>query len=121
MEEVTEFIHGLLGNIIHHRNQLKHYRNVSKIFKEMFDCIEIDVDFSEKLTVPLKYEPQSMHWSHSQVIVHSGILKESGDKWYHPYLSDDMVQDHNFVGLALDKMLGLNGMELLKCGEETMK
>ena len=39
--------------------------------------------FSEQLKVPLKYEPQDLHWSNLQVIVHSGILDDSGMKEYH--------------------------------------
>ena len=38
----------------------------------------IDVDFPENLKVPVKYEPQSIHWSHEQVTIHSAILKYQG-------------------------------------------
>ena len=55
MNALVEFIQNMLPNVIHHRNQLKHYRSIVKLYKELFGCIEIDVDFSEKLTVPLKY------------------------------------------------------------------
>ena len=61
--------------------------------------------FSEQLKVPLKYEPQDLHWSNLQVIVHSGILEDSGMKEYHAYLSDDIIQDHVFVSKVLDEML----------------
>ena len=61
--------------------------------------------FSEQLKVPLKYEPQSLHWINLQVIVHSGILEDSGMKEYHAYLSDDIIQDHVFVSKVLDEML----------------
>ena len=53
-------------------------------FKLCFDTIPVDVDFSENLSVPTKYEPQSLHWSHSQVTVHSGILKNIGGKKLSP-------------------------------------
>ena len=46
-----------------------------------------------------------MHWSNATVIVHSGIVKDSGEKTYHPYLSDDVIQDHVFVGIVLDELL----------------
>ena len=105
IRQIVEFIEALLTNIIHHRNQLKHYRNTVKTAISLFDCIEIDLDFSEKLKVPLKYEPQSMHWTNSQVIVHSGISKVSGEKTYHPYFSDDKVQDYVFVSIALSEMM----------------
>ena len=71
----------------------------------LFDCIEIDLDFSEKLAVPLKYEPQSMHWTNAQIIVHSAITKSQGQKIYHPYFSDDKSQDYMFVSLSLDEIL----------------
>ena len=102
---VLEFIDQLLPRIIHHRNHLRHYRNCVKSYAINNDCVELDIDFSEKLSVPLKYEPQSMHWTNSLVIVHSGIKKSSGKKTYHTCISDDMIQDHVFVGLVLDEML----------------
>ena len=70
---IVKFIDDMLPNIIHHRNQLKHYRNTVKAAINLFNCIEIDLDFSEKLTVALKYEPQSMHWTNSQLIVHCAM------------------------------------------------
>ena len=71
----------------------------------MFDALFLELDFSEKLKVPLKYEPQSMHWTGVEVIVHSGILKDHGEKKYHAYLSYDLIQDHVFVNITLDEML----------------
>lgn len=71
----------------------------------MFNGAIIDVDFSENLTVPVKYEPQSLHWSHEQVTVHSGIMKFEGEKSYYPYLSDDKKHDQHFVELALHEMI----------------
>ena len=89
LEFITQFIEKQLASIIHHRNQLKHYRTTLSMFKEHFDTILLDVDFSENLSIPVKYEPQSLHWSHQQVTVHSGITKIRGEKSYHPYVSDD--------------------------------
>ena len=54
LSAIVKFIDDMLAKIIHHRNQLKHYRNTVKAAIKLFDCIEIDLDFSEKLTVPLK-------------------------------------------------------------------
>ena len=105
MEFITSFISKLLAKIIHHRNQLKHYRTCIKIFKEYFDILSIDVDFSENLTVPVKFEPQSMHWSHEQVTIHSGIMKLEGEKSYHPYVSNDKKHDQQFVYVVLEEML----------------
>jgi len=102
---ITSFISDLLPSIIHHRNQLKHYRSTIHQVYDMFNGAIIDVDFSENLTVPVKYEPQSLHWSHEQVTVHSGIMKFEGEKSYHPYLSDDKKHDQHFVELALHEMI----------------
>ena len=60
---------------------------------------------SENLSVPVRFEPQSMHWHHGQVTVYSGILKTQGAKSYHSYISDDHTHDQQFVYVALKKML----------------
>ena len=100
---ITNFIDdGFLPSILHHWNQLRNYGNVISTFQESFDSVNVDIDFSEKFKVPLKHEPQSLHWSNPQVIVHSGILKVSGEKEYHAYLSDDIIQDHVFASQVLD-------------------
>ena len=86
LDFVIEFIDLGLTNIIHHRNQLKNYRNTMQTFNSMFNAVSIDVDFSEKLKVPLKYEPRSMHWTGVEIIVHSSCL-------------------HVFVNITLEEML----------------
>ena len=63
------------------------------------------MDFSENLSVSVKYEPQSLHWALDQVIVHSGILKGHGHKSYHPYFSDSKIHDQVFVNEVLLEML----------------
>ena len=40
-----------------------------------------------------------------EIIVHSGIFKKNGNKEYHCYLSDDLIQDHALVNLVLEEML----------------
>ena len=57
------------------------------------------------LKIPVKFEPQSLHWSHEQITVHSGILKYNGVKSYHPYISDDRKHDQHFVKIAMKEML----------------
>ena len=94
-----------MKKIIHHRNQLKHYRNTIHTFKEQFDAVSIDIDFAENLTVPVKFEPQSLHWSHEQITVHSGILKCAGEKSYHPYLSNNKKHDQTFVSITIKEIL----------------
>ena len=51
---IITFIADLMPNIIHHRNQLKHYRNTISEITDMFDTVSIDIDFSENLSVPVK-------------------------------------------------------------------
>ena len=101
---LTQFLSDLLPSIIFHWNQLKHSKNVITSFRENFECL-IDIDFSENLKVPLKYEPQSAHWNHEQVTVHSGILKNKGQKSCHSHLSDNEKHDHIFVDIVLQRML----------------
>ena len=86
MEFMTEFLTNFLPKIINHRN---HYRSTIFKVKEHFDSVFIDIGYAENLTVPVKFEPQSLHWSHEQVTVHPGILKYQDEKSYHPYLSED--------------------------------
>lgn len=103
--EITEFITEMMPKIIHHRNQLKNYRAIIHTFREHHNAVLIDIDFSEKLKVPIKFQAQSQHWNERTVIVHSGIMHDQGVKSYHAYLSDDKYQDQAFVNNVLEKML----------------
>ena len=80
IECLLEEMHNILPDILNHQNHLRHYRNTVKIVRDNFDAVFIDIDFSENLTLPAKYEPQSLHWSHDLVSVHSGIVKIHGEK-----------------------------------------
>ena len=71
----TDFIDKILLKTIHHQNHLKHFKSVHHQFISYFNYTYVDMDFSENLSLPMKYEPQSLHWAHDQVTVHSGILK----------------------------------------------
>ena len=62
----------------------------------------MDIDFSENLFVPVKYEPQSLHWLYPQIIVYSGLVRYNGEK---SYLSSDRNHDHNFVKCAIEEIL----------------
>ena len=78
---IMKFLVDLLPNTVFYRNHLHHYRHCYKELDEMFKrCASVDIDFSENLTVPVKFEPQSLNWCHQQVTVHSGILKCNGKK-----------------------------------------
>ena len=63
------------------------------------------MDFSENLSVPIKYEPQTMHWYSQQITIHSGILFDNGNKSYHPYISVDKKHDQKFVRIVMDEMI----------------
>lgn len=102
---LADFFESFLDNIMHHRNILKHFRSTHERFIDLFDSIYLDIDFSENLTIPVKHEPQSLHWHKEQVSVHSGILKHLGEKSYHPYFSDSKTHDQVFVNAVLKEML----------------
>jgi hypothetical protein len=105
LEEIADFIEGILPSILHHRNQLRHYWSTINILRDNTQGVFIDIDFSEKLKVPTKEQAQSQHWNEKTVIVHSGIMKYEGVKGYHAYLSDDSYQDQDFVNEVLQKMI----------------
>ena len=103
---VMNFILELLPDIMYHRNHLKHCRKCHSQVHNFFNkCAIIDVDFSENLSVPVKFQPQSMHWCHQQVRIHSGITKINGEKTYHPYFSEDKTHDSVFSNIAIKEML----------------
>jgi len=103
---ILDFIDQLLAKMIHHRNHLHHYRYAIHKMRENVDAVFLDVDFSENLSIPVKNEPQSLHWSHEQVTIHSGIVKlPTGHKSYHPYVSDDRKHDRHFAQISIEKML----------------
>ena len=81
---LIDFMKNMLPEIIFHRNMLKLYRNIKGVFLDSMQCAYIDIDFSENLTIGIKWEPQSLHWSKKQVTIHSGIFKYSEEKVYHP-------------------------------------
>lgn len=106
---LLDFIDTILPSAVHHRNHLRYYRNVIHTFKQLFPSVLVDIDFSENLTLEVKFEPQEQHWYKVQVSVHSGILKikvtDESRKSYHPYISDSTLHDQPFVKLVLQHML----------------
>lgn len=46
-----------------------------------------------------------LYWSHNQVSVHWGILKDNGDKSYHPYIFDYLVHDQNFAKVCIKEII----------------
>ena len=75
---LMEFVEQLLPTIVHHQNKLKLYRSSIKAFYQLFDAVHIDIDFSENLTLDVKWESQSLHWVKQQITVHSGIEVQWG-------------------------------------------
>ena len=80
IEFLLGFISKILPKMIHRRNHLRHYRYCIADFCEQFDAISIAIDYSENLPIPVKYEPQSLHWSHEQVTIHSGPASHTGSQ-----------------------------------------
>ena len=105
MTYLVKFVSSILVDIIHHHNQLKHYRSSIHELEDALNAVVIDIDFSENLSVPVKFEPQSKQWDHEQVTVHSGILNKGDTKYYHPYLSNDKTHDQSFVKCVIDEMI----------------
>lgn len=62
-EFLVKFLKALLPNAVHHRNMLRLYRNIKYAFADMMGFVYIDIDFSENLTMRIKFEPQLCHWS----------------------------------------------------------
>ena len=61
LEFLTAFIDKLLPKIVYHRNMLRHYRKTIKPLTDALNAVYMDIDSAEDLTVPVKYEPQSLH------------------------------------------------------------
>ena len=102
MKFILSFIEKTMPKIIHHRTQLKHFRTSMGKFRNIFNTVMIDIDFLKNLSIPVKYESQSLHWAHDQITVYLGILKVDGEKSYRPYLSKDHKHDQQFVQIVLE-------------------
>ena len=85
LEFLTAFIDKLLPKIVYHRSMLCHYRKTIKPLTDALNAVQMDIDFAENLTVPIKYEPQLLHWAQEQVTVHSGFIKVNGAKSHHHF------------------------------------
>ena len=77
---------------------------INDVKDHFLDDISVDVDFSENLSIPVKFEPQLLNWSHQQVTVHSGIMKVGGIKSYHSYISNDKKHDQSVVKVVIEEM-----------------
>ena len=97
---IIPFLEKLLP--VFYRNHLHHCKHCYKELYEIFKWwASIDTDFSENLTISVKFEPQSLHWCHQPLpTVHSGILKCNGEKNYIAQFSDDRKHNQLFVDVA---------------------
>ena len=83
----------LFAALYHHKHLHHFHQCTAELDKILKHFASIDIDFSENLTVPFKYEPQSLYWYHQQVTVHSPIPKTNGNKNDHAHFSDDHKHD----------------------------
>ena len=72
--------------------------------KSLSDVLRLILTFN-RLTVPVKFEPQSLHWCQQQVTVHSGILKCNGEKSYITHFSDDRKHDQLFIDYVVKNII----------------
>ena len=103
VKRLLAFIYNLLGNLIHHRNLLKHFRSCYPLMKDSLSSRSffISADFSENLLIPLYKEPQSIHWSKKMVSIHCSVVKEGDKKSYYGHISDDVIHDQSFVNSVM--------------------
>ena len=101
------YLQARLLKFLLHRNHLSWFRDTSAEFSQIHGDISYHMDFSENLTLPIKFEVQSKYWSKKAVTVHTGVLKHvSRDlKVYHSVLSDDKTHDQVFVGKVMDQII----------------
>ena len=60
MSVLINFIEYRLSKILFHRNHFKHYCNTIHIFKDTMETVVLDGDFSENLSIPVKFEPHAL-------------------------------------------------------------
>ena len=88
-----------------------------KDFYNFFESVFLDIEFSENLTLPVKHQARSLHWSYSQRLS-PVISKINGEKVYHAYSSHDCKHEKTFVKIVLDmlqsRLTRKTGLWLLK-------
>ena len=90
---LVTFLQQVLPQILHHQNELKHFRSVAKDFCSQFNAVYMDMDYSENLAIPMKKQPQSLYWTQEMCSIHSEIWKFKNGKIYHPAISSDQKHD----------------------------
>ena len=51
---IANLISNILAKIVHQRNQLKYCRNMIASFRETFDALFVDIDFSKNLSLSVR-------------------------------------------------------------------
>ena len=101
MKFIISFIEKTMLKIIHHHNQLKHFRMSMGKFQNIFNTVMIDRLFSIFNTVMIdrlfrefiytsEVWASKSHWAHDQITIHFEV---DGEKSYHPYLPKDRKHD----------------------------
>ena len=75
------------------------------ILDSLQEHVYISMDFSENLTMPIKEEPQSLHWTKQQTTIHNVVSKVDGEKCYHVHMSNNLKHDQSYVFVSLTSVL----------------
>ena len=70
---LLRYISERLTKIIHHRNQFLHYKSFIKTFKEHFDTVSLDNDFSENLSIHVKFETRNLKFEICNGVIHVSL------------------------------------------------
>ena len=96
LHEIVAFAESILPKIINHWNHSHHYSISLHSFRDNFDALCLDIDFSKNVSIPVKSESQLVHWHKDS------IIKLHGKKSYHPY---DKHCNQKFVKVVLKEMI----------------
>ena len=84
---------------------LRLYRNIKYAFADMMGFVYIGIDFSENLTMRIKFEPQLCHWSKLRVTIHPGLVLFNNVKAHHPCITNYCAYDQVFINQVLKEIL----------------
>ena len=102
---IVTFLRQVLPQILHHRNELKHFQSVVKDFCSQFNAVYMDMDYSENLTILMKKQPRSLYWTQEVYSIHSGISKSKNGKIYHRTISSKKKHDQVFTNIVTKEMM----------------
>ena len=75
------------------------------ILDSLQEHVYISMNFSENLTMPIKEEPQLLHWTKQQTTIHNVVSKVDGEKCYHVHMSNNLKHDQSYVFVSLTSVL----------------